>query len=102
MVRTFGCGFQHPLSTHASRIFFALFLVFLLPQGGLLKDHYEGRKVPGVQDFLASKVAGKYLSRSVHVPSVQILDHPGGEDAPTATSMTEAYVPHLQLHSWGA
>ena len=90
MVRTFRCGFQHLLSSHANRIFFALFLLFLLPQGGLLKDHYERRKELAVQDFLASTVADKSLSLFVHVPSVCILlDHPDGEDAPTVTSMTD-------------
>ena len=74
----------------------------MLPQGGLLKDHYGGRKVLGVQDFLASKVADKSLALFVRVPSVCILDHPGGEDAPTVTSVTEVCVPRLQLHSWGA
>ena len=58
------------LSSHANRIFLALSLGFLLPQGGLPKDHHEGRKVLEVQDFLVSKVADKSLGLFVHVPSV--------------------------------
>jgi len=62
MVRTFGNGFEHSLSSHAYRIFFASFLGFFSFHGGLLKDHYEGRKVLGVQVFLARTVADKSLT----------------------------------------